>query len=227
MGTLAGRQLLVTSGSTRGLIDRVRYITNRSTGKLGAILSEGALARGASVTYLYGRGSFVPDPGPAADRLAVKEVETVEEVMETVEQIMSRSVPDAVIHSMAVLDYVPADFSDQKIKSGKDEWHIRLVPTPKIIAVIRDLAPEAFLVSFKLEVGKSEEELIEIARAHLSSSSSDLVLANDLARIEAGRHLGILVDAGGAVVARVEGKAAIAETILDAVEGVVAGKEAV
>ncbi len=127
---------------------------------------------------------------------------------------------------MAVLDYVPAEFTDRKIKSGKDEWIIRLVPTPKVIAAIRELAPEAFLVSFKLEVGRSEQELVEIARSHLRSSDSDLVLANDLAEIEAGRHIGILVNARGEVVARVEGKAAIAEAILDAVEGGVAAEEA-
>lgn len=208
----------MTSGSTRGLIDRVRYITNRSTGKLGAALAERALARGARVTYLYGRGSVVPDPGEAEDRLLLREVETVDEVMRAVREILSQRAPDAVIHSMAVLDYEPAEFSDQKVRSGKDEWLIRLVPTPKVIATIRQMAPEAILVSFKLEVGESEQDLLEIGRAHQSSTGSDLVLANDLAQIERGHHLGILVDASGEVVARVEGKPAIAEAILDALE---------
>jgi phosphopantothenoylcysteine synthetase/decarboxylase len=90
-----------------------------------------------------------------------------------------------------------------------------LVKTPKVIKMIRDLNPQAFLVGFKLEVGSPEEELIGIAHRSLLANKADLVVANDLLQIERGNHVGYLVNPQGEVVARAEGKEEIARRLVE------------
>jgi phosphopantothenoylcysteine synthetase/decarboxylase len=211
---LAGKSILITSGPTRGPIDAVRYITNKSTGRLGVFLAREALARGAAVTFVYGKGSLVPE---ATRRLRLVEIETVDELAEVMQAELTASEYDAVVHSMAVLDYVPATYLEEKTPSGQDEWSIKLVRTPKVIKLIKELQPRTVLVSFKLEVGKSQEELVAAAFRSLLSNGSDLVLANDLTQVEEGHHVGYLVDEAGDVEAVAEGKEEIARRILDAV----------
>jgi phosphopantothenoylcysteine synthetase/decarboxylase len=126
---------------------------------------------------------------------------------------------DAVVHSMAVLDYVPATYVDEKTPSGQERWSIELVRAPKVIKIIKKLQPTTFLISFKLEVGKSQEELVAAAHRSLMSNQSDLVLANDLREIEQGCHVGYLVNQDGEVEAMAEGKEEIARLLLDAVAG--------
>jgi len=91
------------------------------------------------------------------------------------------------------------------------------VRTPKVIRLIKELQPQTLLVSFKLEVHKSEEELIRIAHQSLLANRADLVLANDLYQIEQGRHVGYIVNPAGEVEGVVEGKEEIARKLLDAV----------
>ena len=223
MGDLDGKRILITSGPTRGPIDAIRYVTNKSTGRLGMIMAVQALARGASVTFLYGKGSLVPAPDIVGDeamsRLTLREVETVDQLLKVLQEELTRVRYDAVLHSMAVLDYVPEEYVSAKTPSGQDEWWVRLVKTPKVIKVIKQLQPETLLVSFKLEVGKSREELIEAAYRSLVSNGSDYVLANDLLDVESGHHTGYLVNSAGQVEAAVEGKEAIARRLLDTIAG--------
>ncbi len=221
MAGLEGRRILITSGPTRGPLDAVRYLTNKSTGRLGVIMARQALDRGASVTFVYGKGSLVPeadelDPERSA-RLRVVEIETVAELADVMQDELAREQYDAVLHSMAVLDYVPETYIDEKTRSGEDEWWIRLVRTPKVIKVIKELQPQTILVGFKLEVDKSEEELIQIAHKSLLANRADLVVANDLHQIERGRHVGCIVNPEGKVEAVAEGKEKIARRLLDAV----------
>ncbi|MGB5933691.1 MAG: phosphopantothenoylcysteine decarboxylase, partial [Anaerolineae bacterium] len=84
-GKLSGKRVLVTSGPTRAPIDAVRYITNKSTGRLGALIAEEALREGAEVTYIYGKGSVLPQVAESAS-LRLVEVETVPELMERVRE---------------------------------------------------------------------------------------------------------------------------------------------
>ena len=218
---LAGKMILITSGPTRGPIDAVRYITNKSTGRLGVLMAAEALRRGASVTFVYGRGSLVPDDGllgeEALPRLRLREVETVDDLLEAMKEELDRQPFDAVLHSMAVLDYVPASYADSKTPSGQDEWLIRLVRAPKVIKIIKELQPTSLLISFKLEAGKSQEELVEAAHRSLLANKADLVLANDLRDVEQGHHIGYLVGPAGNVEAVAEGKEEIARVLLDAV----------
>jgi phosphopantothenoylcysteine synthetase/decarboxylase len=221
MGGLIGKRILITSGPTRGPLDAVRYITNKSTGRLGLILAEQALSRGAMVTFMYGKGSLIPDAdelGPEfSSRLRLVEIETVSELVAAMRDELDTNQYDAVLHSMAVLDYVPERYIEEKTRSGQDEWWIKLVRTPKVIRVIKELQPQTVLVGFKLEVDKSKEELIQIAHRSLLANKADLVLANDLHQIEQGRHVGYIVNPNGEVEDVAEGKEEIARKLLDAV----------
>lgn len=199
----------------------MRYITNKSTGRLGVILAREALSRGARVTFIYGKGSLVPEAdelGPdLSSRLKLVEIETVPELLEVMRGELEGEQYDAVLHSMAVLDYVPERCVEEKTRSGQDEWWIKLVRTPKVIKVIKELQPRTVLVGFKLEVNRSKEELIQIAHQSLLANRANLVLANDLQQIEQGRHVGYIVNPAGEVEGVVEGKEAIATKLLDAV----------
>jgi phosphopantothenoylcysteine synthetase/decarboxylase len=218
---LAGKRLLITSGPTRGPLDAVRYITNKSTGRLGVLLATEALSRGADVTFIYGKGSLTPNSdaleADAAGRLRLIEIETVSDLVEVMNTELAAAQFDAVIHSMAVLDYVPETFLEQKTPSGQDEWLVKLVRTPKVIKIIKELQPSTVLVGFKLEVDKSRQELVEVAFRSLTTNAADLVLANDLRQVEQGRHVGYLVNRAGDVEAVAEGKEEIARLLLDAV----------
>jgi len=213
-GKLSGKKVLVTSGPTRAPIDAVRYITNKSTGRLGALIAEEALREGAEVTYIYGKGSVLPQVAESTS-LRLVEVETVPDLMERVREELEETNYHVIIHSMAVLDYVPEAPREEKVPSGREEWQIGLIKTPKVIKMIRDLNPQAFLVGFKLEVGSREEELIGIAHRSLLANKADLVVANDLLQIERGNHVGYLVNPEGEVVARGEGKEEIARRLVE------------
>lgn len=213
--SLQGRRVLVTSGPTRAPLDAVRFLTNKSTGRLGSLIAEAALESGADVTFVYGRGSAIPVVrGGRPDHLRLLPINTVEDLV----AIFRRELPrgyDVVIHLMAVLDFAPAEVGVEKVASTKPEWVIRLVPTPKAAALVRDLAPRTFFVGFKLEVGKDRADLIEIARDWARHNHADLVVANDMRDIERGKHIGYLVTASGDVEAVAEGKEAIARTLID------------
>ncbi|MDH4209599.1 MAG: hypothetical protein OEV76_12040 [Anaerolineae bacterium] len=221
MQDLAGLSILITSGGTRGPIDAIRYIANKSTGRLGMLMASEALSRGAEVTFIYGKDSLVPDAGVVGEegrsRLKLREIETVDELQAAITQELQSKPFAAVLHCMAVLDYVPGRYLEEKTPSGQQEWWIKLVRTPKVIKTIKELQPDTLLISFKLEVGKSKEELVQAAHRSLVSNDSDYVLANDLLDVERGHHIGYLVNSAGAVEDEVEGKEEIARLLLDRV----------
>ncbi len=212
---LRSKKLLITSGPTRAPLDAVRYITNKATGRLGALIAEEALRRGADVTFVYGRPSQVPVVrGGRDDHLTFAAVETVQELIAVFERELPRGY-DAVIHPMAVLDFAPAEVRGEKIGSHVKEWVVRLVPTPKAITLVKELAPQTFLVGFKLEVGKELSELRAIALEFLKRNRCDLVVANDLREIEGGQHTGHFITPKGEVVHVAMGKEAIARALVD------------
>lgn len=213
---LTDKRLLITSGPTRAPLDAVRYITNKATGRLGALIAEEALRRGADVTFVYGRPSQVPvvRGGAHHDHLTLAAIETVVDLIDVFRRELPRGY-DAVIHPMAVLDFEPAEVQSIKTSSEKKEWIIRLVPTPKAIKLVKELAPKTFLVGFKLEVGKPLSELRTIALEFLRKNSCDLVIANDLDEIEGGQHTGYFITPQGEVVQVAVGKEAIARALVD------------
>lgn len=212
---LKDKHILITSGPTRGNIDAVRYISNRSSGKLGAMIADEALRAGARVTFVYGWGSRTPQSAQASTRCVFVEIETVDDIIAAVEDVLTKGPADAVIHLMAVLDYVPAEPLTTKTPSGRGEWNVRLIKTPKVIKSIRRLAPQAFLVSFKLEVNRPLDELIHAAHKSLQRNESQLVVANDLSQIDATQHVAYLISPSGQVEAECETKREIAAKLIE------------
>lgn len=218
--TLAGKHILITSGPTRADIDAVRYVSNRSSGRLGCRIALEALRRGARVSLVAGAQSAVPLRADASEdewgRLRVLPVETVADLIEVLEaQLTCAEPPDAVLHSMAVLDYVPEAASAEKTPSGRETWQIRLVRTPKVIRRLKEWAPGAYLVAFKLEVGVAEEQLCEAALALLRANRADLVVANDLATIRDETHPALIVAPDGQILFRPATKSEIARSLCD------------
>lgn len=203
--------LLITSGPTRAPLDAMRFISNRSTGRFGVLLAKEALRRGAQVTFIYGVGSRIPKPHR---RLKLIEVETNDEVSDTLRRELRRRSCDAVIHAMAVLDFQAERAGQGKTPTRRGAWRLNLVPTPKIISQIKKWAPQTLLVGFKLEVGVSQAELLRRARRLLRESHADFILANQLTEGPDSHHTGILLGAGGRVVAKARGKENLAKLIV-------------
>ncbi|HXX38487.1 MAG TPA: phosphopantothenoylcysteine decarboxylase [bacterium] len=214
--SLKGRLILITSGPTRAPLDAVRFLTNKATGRLGSLIAEGALEAGATVTFVYGRGSILPAVrGGRVDHLRLLPIDTVEDLIVIFQHELQQHPYDAVIHAMAVLDFAPAQVRHEKVSSSTDEWDIRLVPTPKAAALVRDLAPGTLFIGFKLEVGKTQEELVAIASEWARRNRADFVVANDMRDIERSLHIGYVVNAKGRVEAIAQGKEVIARTLVD------------
>lgn len=210
--SLRGRRLVITGGPTRAYLDAVRYLSNRSTGRLGALLAEEAAAAGAEVLYVHGPGSRLPRPATGPGRLETAAVETVAELEALLrERIGSRSY-HAMVHAMAVLDFAPLEVRPGKTGSG-EEWVVRLVPTPKVIDLVKRWDPDIFLVGFKLEAGKDDEQLAAAARRLLARSGADAVVANDLSSLDGGGHRALLVRPGR-VPEAVMGKEEIARRVV-------------
>jgi len=168
---LTGKKVLITAGATREYIDPIRFITNKSSGKMGVALAEEAELRGAEVTLIKTKGSV---PSFVENQI---EVETVEEMLQAIESELKSREYDIVILAAAVSDFTPKEKAQKKIKSGK-ELILELVPTPKIIQRVKEIAPDVFLVGFKAEYGVGEEELIAQARRQIEKAKSDVVIAN-------------------------------------------------
>jgi phosphopantothenoylcysteine synthetase/decarboxylase len=205
--------LLITSGGTREPIDEVRYIGNASTGALGCALAREALARGLDVVLLSGTGAQVP---PDHERL-------VRETFSTASDLSSRlerwgGAPRkfrAVVHAAAVADFRPAPVAG-KISSSRVELVLKLEPVPKIVDRVKEWFPGALLVKFKLEVGRSDAELLRVGEASRLESRADLIVVNDLRRMVGDRHPAMILD--GRAPLAVEGKEAIARAVLDKLE---------
>ena len=222
MSSLHGKNFLITSGSTRAYLDAVRYISNISTGRLGREIATEALRLGASVTLLYGTGSSIPlvgaglKPAPtnAINHLTLIEIETINDLLTSLHEKLKNTHFDAIIHAMAVLDYVPEKCVAGKVPSKQNEWVIKLEKTPKIIKIIRDLWPEAFLVGFKLEVGRTKEELLQIARTFQAQTKANLIVANRLEDINNDNHTAYFVNNKGELTGVFHNKKAIAEGLM-------------
>ena len=190
---LAGETLLITAGPTREEVDPVRYLTNRSSGKMGYALAEVALRRGARVILVSGPVSLAPPQN--AEFIPVR---TAEEMRKAVlEQLPQATV---VLMAAAVADYRPARPSAQKIKRGSSPLVLELAPTPDILAEIAAQKDGRILVGFAAETA----ELAENARGKLKRKGADLVVANDVTREGAGfdvdTNIVIIVRADGSLV---------------------------
>ncbi len=197
MSTLNEKKILITAGSTRGYLDAVRFISNTSTGRLSSEIALEALDHGACVTYVYGKDSVFPETEDRSDispdLLELIEIETNRELENTIQETLKYHNFDAIVHAMAVSDYVPKERSPNKISSEKDELIIKLIKTRKVINMMRNVWPDSYLVGFKLVTGKSEEEMLHIAQDFLRKCGADLIISNDSQEISDKDHIAYFV----------------------------------
>src|SRR5262252_3055327 len=165
---LAGETVLITAGPTREKIDPVRYITNRSSGRMGFALAEAALRRGARVLLVSGPVAIQP-PGGAE----LTKVETAEEMREAVLTLLPQAT--IVIKTAAVADYRPKSVASQKIKrSGPTS--LELEPTADILSELAAKKTNQLVIGFAAET----QNVLENARQKLSRKSLDAVVVNDV-----------------------------------------------
>lgn len=201
-------KLLITSGGTSEKIDQVRSITNHSTGKLGALISESFLARGDKVTLVTTQSAVKPASHP---NLTIQIIKNVQDLLATMQPLVKTH--DVLIHSMAVSDYTPiymagfdqitasqdlTEFLNKtnvqgKISSQDDYQVLFLKQTPKIISQVKKWNPNIRLIGFKLLVDVSKEKLLAVARASLIKNQAEIIVANDLDHISNHQHHAYLV----------------------------------
>jgi phosphopantothenoylcysteine decarboxylase/phosphopantothenate--cysteine ligase len=167
---LNGETVLITAGPTREKIDPVRYLTNRSSGRMGYALAEAALRRGARVLLVSGPTSLTP-PGAAE----VTRVESAEEMRDTVMKLLPQST--IVIKTAAVSDYRAKNAAGQKIKR-KGPMTLELESTPDILKELSAKRTSQILVGFAAET----ENVLENARQKLLAKNLDLIVVNDVSR---------------------------------------------
>jgi phosphopantothenoylcysteine decarboxylase/phosphopantothenate--cysteine ligase len=177
---LVGRRIVITAGGTREPIDPVRFIGNRSTGKMGVALAEAAIARGASVT-LIAAATEVALPSEAR----IVRVETAAELGDALRDAMgARKPPDALVMAAAVADFTPARVSDGKI-ARSDGLTLELSPTPDLLAGVaaaaRAAAQPLVLVGFAAETGS-----LDRAPGKLAAKGIDLLVGNDVSEDGSG-----------------------------------------
>ena len=210
---LEGRSVLVTAGPTREPLDPVRYLSNRSSGKMGYAIAEAARRRGASVTLVSG-----PTARPEPAGVAITRVRTADEMHAAVMSAAPHH--QIVFKAAAVADFAPADIAERKIKKadGVDELTIRLRKTPDILADVAKLTPRPFIVAFAAETNSVEEH----AREKLQRKGADLIVANDVADASIGFDADqneVMVIARDGSVTRIERapKMVVANRLLDLV----------
>jgi phosphopantothenoylcysteine decarboxylase/phosphopantothenate--cysteine ligase len=173
----AGVRVLVTAGATREPLDPVRFISNRSSGKMGYALAEAAAARGAQVTLISGEASASPPPG-----VEVIRVETTEEMLRAAGSRFADC--DLLIAAAAPADYTPETVEKQKHKKhgADDTWTLRLRATPDIVGTLGARKTHQIVVGFAAET----ENLRENAAGKLARKRLDMIVANDVTAEGAG-----------------------------------------
>ncbi len=166
-GMLAGKHVIVTAGPTREAIDPVRYISNRSSGKMGYAVAEAALEAGAAVTLVSG-----PVALDAPERASMVQVNTATEMRDAV--LDKAAGADILIAAAAVADYQCSAIAGQKIKKGDDTLTLNLTKTPDVLAEAAKLDPALFTVGFAAET----ETLKDNAIKKLEAKGLDMIAAN-------------------------------------------------
>ncbi|MBE6086794.1 MAG: bifunctional phosphopantothenoylcysteine decarboxylase/phosphopantothenate--cysteine ligase CoaBC [Clostridium beijerinckii] len=172
---LLNKNVVVTAGPTMAPIDPVRFITNRSTGKMGYAIAKEARNRGANVTLISGPTSII-----APKDINVVEVSTNEEMKNEVMNIFDEA--DIVIKSAAVADYKPKNYSTQKIKKGDGELCIEFIRDNDILMELGSKKKNQILVGFAAE----SQELKDNAMSKLQRKNLDYIVANDITASDTG-----------------------------------------
>ena len=212
------KKIIITAGGTSERIEKKKKITNSSSGKLGMTIANHLLKENNDIMiyYVCSKNSL----RPTDNRIQIIEIDGTIDLKNTIEGLLVNENIDYFVHSMAVSDYMTDyvttiermkesikehDDIDEafknievicgnKLSSYEDNLVIVLKPTPKIISSIKNLSPSTYLVGFKLLDGVSKEKLIEVAKRLRNKNKCDLVVANDLATIRNGEHIGYIID---------------------------------
>jgi phosphopantothenoylcysteine decarboxylase/phosphopantothenate--cysteine ligase len=206
-----GETMLITAGPTCEDLDPVRYLTNRSSGKMGYAVAEAAARRGAKVSLVSGPVNLETPAG--VERVAVR---TAEEMRHSVVDRLPEST--IAVFAAAVADYRPAEMQTEKMKRNKEPLTIRLEPTPDILAEAAQTKGDRLIVGFAAET----EHVAENARKKLAAKNADLIVANDVTAEGAGfdhdTNIVTLFSRDGRDLALPKlGKNAVAQYILDEV----------
>jgi phosphopantothenoylcysteine decarboxylase/phosphopantothenate--cysteine ligase len=217
--SLDGLRVLVTAGGTREPIDSVRYVGNRSSGRMGFAVAEEAAARGAKVTVIAANVGL-----PRAPSIAYEDVATAAELEEAARRLFPQA--DVLVMAAAVADFRPPEAAAEKLsKAGRGALDLRLEPTTDVLAALSvSRAPGQTLIGFAAEHG---EGAVERGRAKLERKNLDAVVVNDIARADIGfdaedNEVTIVTTAGDRPLPKAP-KPAVARGIVDAIEELRAG----
>lgn len=206
----AGKRMLVTAGPTRAYLDPVRYITNKSSGKMGYAIAAQAAKRGAQVTLISGPVSLsTPDGVHRVD------VETNDEMLAVLMHKIEET--DIVIKCAAVLDFKPEHYSDQKIKKTGEDISFSFAPATDILKTLGETKkPGQLLIGFAAET----ENFMDNASDKLKKKNLDAIVLNDVSRSDAGfgvdnNCVKIIMKDGSIVETDLRPKTEIADIILD------------
>ena len=213
--TLAGRRVLITAGPTYEDIDPVRFVGNRSSGRMGYAIAAEASRRGASVTLVSGPTSLTPPPA-----ITVVKVRSAAQMHAAVMERVAEQ--DAVVMSAAVADYTPVEPGTEKTKKSDGPLTLTLTRTRDILADLGRLPSRAahrpVLVGFAAETSN----VVEYAKGKLTQKGADLIVANDVSRSDAGFDVDTnavtLVSRAGVQELPLQTKAAVAATLVDRLE---------
>ncbi len=195
--------IVITSGGTSEDIDKVRKITNRSSGKLGSMIADEFVNKYdkniGKIYYLCPKNAILPQINK---KIEIINITNTQSLKDKIEEILTQNKIDVFIHSMAVSDYT-VDFVEdengkildsEKISSNLNKLIIHLKQTPKIISMVKQLSPKTKLVGFKLLSNVNQDDLITAAKNLMDKNNCDFVLANDITNISKEKHIGYLIN---------------------------------
>ena len=213
-------------------MDRVRSITNHSTGRLGLVITEALIKAGHEVCLITTSQAVKPASHP---NLKIIEIKNTLDLLEEMRNLVKDY--QVLIHSMAVSDYTPVymtsldevqasqDLSEfltkqnteSKISSKEDAQILFLKKNPKIISLVKEWNPKIHLIGFKLLVDVTKDHLIDVARESLKKNQADIIIANDLTQINSDQHQAYLIEKN--VYQTAYSKQEIAELLLEKIQG--------
>ena len=203
-------KILITSGGTKIPIDRVRSITNMSRGTFGSRIADAFFDEGLAafrtgnehgnpvekITFFMAKGSRKPTLQTLNDEtyedgyrpIEYVEYSTFDDYKSGIEDLLKKETYDIIVVAAAVSDYGVANYYNGKYRSREDDMCIKLVKLPKVLPIMRKLAPNAVICGFKLLVDSTEDELLDAMKKQISESDVDLVIGNDLRDIKNDDH---------------------------------------
>ena len=203
-------KILITSGGTKVPIDRVRSITNMSRGTFGSRIAEAFFDMGLKtfrsgddngnpiekITFFMAKDSRKPTLQTLNDEtyeygyrpIEYAEYSTFDDYKAGIEDLLKKETYDIIVVAAAVSDYGVANYYNGKYRSREDDMCIKLVKLPKILPIMRNLAPESVICGFKLLVDSNDDDLLDAMKKQIAESDVDLVIGNDLRDIKANDH---------------------------------------